>query len=222
MISIKQSNWKTKEYIFLWIVYFVLIYNLVFLKDSLIAVLSAFFGITYTMLAGKGNPKCYLFGLAGSGFYGWLAFTNALWGNLLLYLIYYIPMQIIGFFKWNQNLKKDKNEIIKSKLGVKELKILVLLTTVLSGICIYILYLTNDKSPVIDGIATVMSIAGMYLTVKRAIEQWVVWIIVNGITAIMWILIIMQGKNVYSTAFMWIVYFVLAVYFYKEWKREVV
>jgi len=222
MISIKQSNWKTKEYISLGIIYLILIFNLVFLKDSCVAVISAFFGITYTMLAGKGNPKCYLFGLAGSGLYGWLAFANALWGNLLLYILYYIPMQIIGFFKWNKHLKKDKNEIIKSKLGIKELKILVLLTTVLSGICIYILYLTNDKSPVIDGIATILSVAGMYLTVKRAIEQWVVWIIVNGITAIMWILIIIQGENVYSTAFMWIVYFALALYFYKEWKREVV
>ena len=222
MISIKQSNWKTKEYISLGIIYLILILNFVFLKDSLIAVLSAFFGITYTILAGKGNPKCYLFGLAGSGLYGWLAFANAIWGNLLLYILYYIPMQIIGFFKWNQNLKKDKNEIIKSKLKKKELKILILLAYILSFFCIYVLYLTNDKSPITDGIATVLSVAGMYLTVKRAIEQWVVWIIVNGITAIMWILIIMQGEKVYSTAFMWITYFVLAVYFYKEWKREVV
>ena len=174
------------------------------------------------MLAGKGNPKCYLFGLAGSGLYGWLSFANLLWGNLCLYLLYYIPMQIIGFFKWNQHLKEDKNEIVKSKLDKKELKILILLTFVLSSLCIYVLYITNDKSPVIDGIATILSIAGMYLTVKRAIEQWIVWIIVNGITAIMWILIIMQGGKVYSTAFMWIIYFILAVYFCKEWKREVV
>ena len=45
------------------------------------------------------------------GFYCWLSFQSALWGNLLLYAAYYIPMQIIGYFRWNQNLKKDKKEI---------------------------------------------------------------------------------------------------------------
>jgi nicotinamide mononucleotide transporter len=131
-------------------------------------------------------------------------------------------MQIIGFFKWNQHLKQDKNEIIKSKLSKKELKILIFLTFVLSCILICILYLTKDKSPIIDGIATILSIAGMYLTVKRAIEQWIVWIIVNGITAIMWILILIHGESVYSAAFMWVVYFLFALYFFREWKREVV
>ena len=88
MRSIKPDNWKTSEFALLCFVYLILLVNALVLKDSLVAVLSAFFGITYTMLAGKGSPKCYLFGLAGSGLYAWLALTNALWGNLCLYFLY--------------------------------------------------------------------------------------------------------------------------------------
>jgi len=222
MISIKPDNWKIGEFIGLGIIYLILVLNAIFFKDSLVAVFSAFFGVTYTMLAGKGTPKCYLYGLAGSGLYVWLAFSNAIWGNLFLYLFYYIPMQIVGFFKWNTNLKKDTNEIIKIKLQKKELYLLVPITIFLSFICILILNIAHDKSPIIDGIATICSITGMYLTVKRAIEQWIIWMIVNGITAIMWINIALNGEKVYSTVVMWVVYFILAIYFYREWKKEVV
>ena len=222
MLRIKPNNWKNCEVIGLAAVYVILILNALVFKDSIVAVFSAFFGITYTMLAGKGNPKCYLFGIAGSGLYGWLSFVNALWGNLCLYLLYYIPMQMLGFYKWNKNLKEDKSEIVKNKLSKTESFVVIILTLFFTAILTCILFSTGDKSPIIDGITTVLSLTGMYLTVKRAIEQWVVWIIVNGLTSIMWINIVVSGEKVYSTAVMWIVYFIIAVYFYREWKKEVV
>ena len=60
----------------------------------------------------------------------------------------------------------------------------------------------------------------MYLTVRRAIEQWGVWIFVNGLSAIMWGLIALSGEKVYSTVIMWSVYFVLGIYFYFCWEKE--
>ena len=78
----------------------------------------------------------------------------------------------------------------------------------------------KDKSPFIDGITTVLSLTGMYLTVRRAIEQWIFWMVVNGLSAIMWINIALSGEKVYSTVIMWCVYFVLAIYFYINWKKD--
>ena len=85
----------------------------------------------------------------------------------------------------------------------------------------FILTVSKDKSPIIDSITTVLSIAGMYLTVKRAIEQWWFWMIVNGLSAIMWIKITLAGEKVFSTVIMWSVYFLLAIYFYCTWKKEI-
>ena len=221
MKIIKYINLKFSEALFLALIYLLLIVNFLVFKDDPAAVCSAFFGITYTFMAGKGNPVCYMFGLSGSGFYGYLTFHNALWGNLILYLGYYIPMQILGFFRWNKHLKKGKSEIVKISLSNKDRVILFCITAVISVAAIIILYLTNDKNPVIDGITTVFSIAGMYLTVRRAIEQWVVWMVVNGLSALMWILIALSGEKVYSTVIMWSVYFILAIYFYINWRREI-
>ena len=215
-----NKPWKRYEKFGLGIIYLILLCNLIIFKDSPIAVTSAFFGITYTFLAGKGNPICYLFGIMGSGFYGYLSFHNALWGNLLLYMGYYIPMQVVGFFKWNSHLKTGSSEIIKTSLSKKERLILSAITLILTALAMVVLYFTQDKKPIIDGITTVFSLAGMYLTVRRAIEQWGVWIFVNGLSAIMWGLIALSGEKVYSTVIMWSVYFVLGIYFYFCWKKE--
>ena len=45
--------------------------NYFIFSDSIIAVFSAMFSLTYVLLAGKGNFYCYLFGLSGSGLYCW-------------------------------------------------------------------------------------------------------------------------------------------------------
>ena len=221
MNRLKQKNLKNIEISALIFIYLLLFCNAVFLKDSIAAVISAFFGITYTVLAGKGKPVCYLFGLTGSGFYVYLSYKNALWGNLILYAAYYIPMQILGFFRWNRHLKENKREIIKMSLNIRERLKLFAVTLLLTLAATVFLVYTEDKSPFIDGITAVFSVLGMYLTVRRAIEQWVVWMFVNGLSAFMWLKIAISGERVFSTVIMWSVYFILAIYFYVCWRREI-
>ncbi len=214
------SGWKSYEVAIIIFSVAVILYNAIFLHDNIIAVLSSICGILYTIIAGKGKVSCYFFGLAGSGCYITLAFLNALWGNALLYLCYYIPMQILGIFKWKKHLKSDTAEIIKSKLSYKNRLFFVLVSFVGCFLSIYILKYFNDKSPVIDGITTFLSVLGMYFTVRRLTEQWIVWIVVNGLSFIMWLNIVLNGSKVYSTLVMWGVYFILAIYFYVTWNKE--
>lgn len=220
-------NFKTQfksinkyEWIALVVIYAILFLNAYITNDSWIALASAFCGITYTFLAGKGNPFCYLIGVSGSIFYIFLSYTNHFWGNLLLYALYYVPMQILGFFKWNKNLKQNQYEIVKTSLSLKENIVYFSVTFFLSVFVILALTRLGDNNPVIDGLTTVFSILGMLLTVKRAAEQWVVWMGVNFLSLVMWLLIAINGSKVYSTVIMWFVYFVLAIYFYIVWMKE--
>ena len=118
-------------------------------------------------------------------------------------------------------MDESKEEIIKTKLSPKEALRTFIVTIIFSVIFIVFLYKFNDSNPIIDGITTIFSITGMYLTVKRAIEQWIVWSIVNAIAVIMWISIAKSGQPVCSTVVMWGVYLVLGIYFYFRWKKEV-
>jgi len=219
-IKLELTGWTKTEILGLSAVLMLIFINAFIKHDSPVAVTSAVCGILYTIIAGKGKLSCYFFGLCGSGFYSYLAFNNALYGNLLLYLCYYIPMQILGIFKWKNHLKKSTNEIFKTKLTTRERLCLSAITICFCLAGAYILFLLNDKNPVYDGITTILSVAGMYLTVRRCIEQWIIWMIVNALSVIMWINVLMSGEKVYSTVIMWAVYFLLAVYFYIKWKKE--
>ncbi len=203
------------------LVYLMLFANAFITHDSAIALFSAFCGISYTILAGKGIPACYLIGVCGSVLYSYLSFVNSLWGNLLLYACYYVPMQILGFFKWNKHLKSDKNEIIKISLGPKEKIIITLIGIIMSVFAIVILKHFGDTNPIADGITTMLSIIGMYLTIRRTLEQWCIWMIVNGLSFIMWLQIALAGEKVYSTVIMWGAYFILSIYFFFTWKKEI-
>lgn len=214
------QGWHKHESIGLLCVITIILINAFCVKDNPIAVCSAICGILYTIIAGKGKISCYFFGLMGSGCYIWLSFSNALWGNMMLYLCYYIPMQVLGIFKWKQHLKTDTKEIIKVKLS-KQSRISLLLAGVIGCvITAAILKYLHDKSPVIDGITTFLSILGMYLTVRRAIEQWVVWMIVNALSLVMWLNLVLHGAKTISTVIMWGVYLVLAIYFYIIWNKD--
>ena len=221
LLKAEVAAWKSYEIFGLFIVACLIVYNILFLNDSVVAVLSSICGILYTILAGKGKVYCYFFGLSGSGFYVLLALSSALWGNAFLYLLYYIPMQIIGIFKWKKNLKTNSLEIHKTELPFIKRVCFFAIGVIGSALTIFILNCLDDKSPVIDGITTFLSVLGMYFTIKRLIEQWIIWIIVNGLSFIMWLILVLNGTRAYSALVMWGVYFILAIYFYLIWEKEI-
>lgn len=210
---------KYERIIFPSILLFIFILSVI-IKDNIIAVISAIFGISYTILAGKGRVLCYYFGLAGTLCYSYISFRNGLFGNLALYMCYYFPMQILGIFKWQKHLKSDSREIIKTKLTVKSRLVYFITALFLTIILAFLLTALEDKNPVPDAVTTVFSVLGMLFTVKRCIEQWYVWIIVNGVSAVMWLQAYFAGSNCFATVLMWLVYFILAFYFLFVWKNE--
>ena len=157
-IKKELSGWgKYERIIFPSILLFIIVLSFL-MKDNKVALVSAICGIGYTILAGKGKISCYIVGLMGTFCYSYISFKNAFWGNLALYMFYCMPMQFIGIFKWKSHLKKDTNEIYKTKLTTKE-RIIYISAVILTVILIYhILKIMNDANPIIDAITSIGSI----------------------------------------------------------------
>lgn len=220
-ITQELSGWgKVERFIFPIEILFILTLSII-LKDNPIAITSAIFGISYTILAGKGKISCYFFGLAGTLCYSYISYKNSLFGNLALYMLYYLPMQIYGIYKWKNHINKNTGNIEKTKLTRKENFLYFSFGTLLTIICYFLLLNVNDKNPICDSITSVFSILGLLFTVKRSIEQWYVWAIVNGLSVIMWIQAYLNGFNCLATILMWLSYFILTFYFYFTWKKEI-
>ena len=214
------SGWGKIERIIFPLEILLIILISIYMKDNKVALVSAVCGISYTILAGKGKISCYLFGLAGTFCYSFISFKNALYGNLALYALYYFPMQVAGIFKWKKHLKSDTQEIEKTKLSKKERIIYSLIAVLGSVILAYVLWKLNDQNPIIDAITSVFSIICLILTVKRCIEQWYIWFVVNGLSMVMWIQAYLNGSNCFATILMWATYFVLSIYFLHTWNKE--
>lgn len=193
----------------------------VMLNDSKIALISSICGITYTLFAGKGKVYCYYIGLIGTFCYCLIAYKNGFYGNMALYGLYFFPMQIIGIFQWKKNLNKEKNEIYKSKLSFRQRVIYLIITLVLTIIIFGVIKYFKGHSPYIDAFITGFSVLGQFLTVKRCIEQWYIWFLVNLLSVIMWTFACYNGANYYATLMMWIIYLILSVYFLKKWGKEI-
>lgn len=219
-IKSELSGWGRYERIVFPLVIFSIIIISIILNDSKIALLSAICGISYTILAGKGKISCYIFGLTGTMCYAWISWQNHLFGNLMLYMLYYFPMQIIGIFKWRKHLNNKTGEIIKTSIQNKTAYFLV--TAAAAVIFAYVLYLLKDANPVIDSITTTFSITGLIFTIKRAIEQWYLWAVVNALSTVMWIEAYLNGSNCFATILMWGIYFILAIYFLYTWKKDLI
>ena len=214
------AGWEKYEKIIFPVVILLIIVLSLYMKDSKVALVSAICGISYTMLAGKGKISCYFFGICATVCYIYLACKNSLYGNMFLYLFYYFPMYIVGIFKWKKHLNKKSNAIVKTSLNKKEFFIYFVSAVLLSAALACILPQSSTNVVLLDAFTTVFSILGMLLTVKRTIEQWYAWSIVNGLSVIMWINACINGSNSFAMILMWSVYFILGLYFLYVWKKD--
>ena len=211
---------KYERILFPLVILLIIIISLI-IGDNKVALVSTVCGISYTILAGKGKISCYFIGMIGTFCYSYLSFVNGFFGNLALYMLYYFPMEIIGIYKWKKHLKKETQEVIKTKLSNKERVVYLIVTSLASLFASLILKFIGDSKPFIDGFATVFSILGQFLTVKRCVEQWYVWFFVNLLSLMMWIFAYINGSNCFATILMWAIYLILSVYFLQVWKKEV-
>ncbi len=216
----KLSAWSKFEISSFLIAITIVLFCSIYMQDSPTAVISAICGIIYTILAGKGKVYCYFFGIIGTLCCAYLSYDIALYGNFALHLLYYFPMEIIGFFTWKKHIDKTTNEIIKEKLSRKELSTMIVIIT-LATMFTYLFFVhINDKSPLLDASMTVLSIAGMILTVRRSIEQWVVWTFVNLLSIIIWFNAFTAGEKIFSIFVVRIIYFFLGIYFFIKWRKS--
>lgn len=124
-----------------------------------------------------------------TGEYGSLCldcFGARYYGEVMLNACYYVPMQFVGWFMWKKHMDGKTKEVEKTRLTVSR-QILLL---VLSAVSIYgyglVLKRLGGNLPFIDSMSTCLSVLAMLLSVRRLMEQWIVWIVVDVVTVFMW------------------------------------
>ena len=195
-------------------IYFSLISEGVSLLYLIIDGIAAISGIFCVVLCAKGKKSQYIWGLLNVIGYVIIAFINKYYGEVMLNVLYYLPSQFIGYYLWNKNINKDTGDVNGKKLTL--VQSLVLVGAIVVGVFGYkfLLDYLSGTQTLLDSASTVTSVVANALMMMRYREQWLLWIIIDVITVVMWFLV---GDFIMVT--MWTVYTVNAFYGYYNWTK---
>lgn len=129
-------------------------------------------------------------------------------------------MQFYGFYVWSKNMNPYTNEVYKKSMNIKNTAIMLIVVAVLTLAYGMLLQWLNGSLPYVDALSTVVSIVALYISIKMYAEQWILWIIVDIVTVIMWLVAVADGTGSVAVLLMWIVYLLNACIMYFKWKGE--
>lgn len=193
--------------------------------DSFIGFVATITGMIANILVAKGKIANYFFGFIGVVTYGFVAYGYALYGEAMLNWGFYAIANVVGFFIWTKNKKRNTNKIAGEDIPVKSLTkkgwLYVIGSFILGSLTYAIILIELNAQQVrLDSMAVVLSIIGQILMTLRFKEQWIIWIAVNVLSVTLWVVTLVQsGGNDYVMIVMWVSYLINSIYGYVNWTK---
>jgi nicotinamide mononucleotide transporter len=169
-------------------------------------VISAFgslMGVLSTVCAANGRILTFLFGLIDVTIYGVMCLIGTRYGNAALHLLYFLPMQFVGYFQWRKRGAEEEKKVQARRLEGKQW--LLYGSIFLVGLIVsYFILAAFDKTEaagvvkwlvVMDAFSMMCNILGQYLLSTAYMEQWYFWLGVNVSTIVMWVLTLRQDPS---------------------------
>jgi len=212
------KDWTVFEKVWLLTFTIINIYLFFAWQDTVIGLITSLTGMLCVVLVAKGKVSNYWFGIINVTLYAYIAWGQKYYGEVMLNALYFLPMQFIGWWMWSKNTLKDKKDDVKAEFLTNKGRILWTIISII-GVYVYglILKKMGGNLPFVDSISTVLSVLAMILMAKRYMEQWILWIIVDIVSIIMWFKVFVTGGEDVSMLVMWLSYTVNAIYGLINW-----
>lgn len=215
----KLKGWNRFEVLWLAVFSTIILVLAFSWKSSILGVTVYLTGVLCVVLAAKGNLWNYAFGLYNSIGYAWLSYQNGLYGEVMLNLLFFVPTGVIGWFMWRKRSRDNKVLMRKMKgNGIAGLVLLCMAATLAYGI--WLSTLKGQNTPFLDAFSVVASILATLAMMLRYREQWILYISVNIVETVMWMIRLMNGSSDAPTmVVMWTAYLVNSVYGLYVWNK---
>lgn len=214
------TGWKKWQIVWIVLANSIILGVSLYMGDTAIGIVASLTGVTCVILCGMGRVSNYFFGTINVVLYAIVAWKARYYGDVMLNLLYYFPTNIIGWVVWSKHLNQEKNEVYKKRMTLMQDILLAIISA--AGVLgySYILKLLGGNLPIVDSMSTVFSVIAQILMIKRFTEQWVIWIIVDIVSVIMWIAAFFNGGESVAVLMMWSVYLANAVIMFVKWLKE--
>lgn len=220
MIKREFTGWKMWQIVWIFLANGVILGVSLYLGDTALGILASLTGVSCVILCGMGKLSNYIFGTVNVVLYAIVAWKAKYYGDVMLNLLYYFPTNLLGFFVWSKHINQENNEVYKKRMTLKQDIVLGIVSV--AGVLgySYILKKLGGNLPIVDSMSTVFSVIAQILMIKRFVEQWIIWIIVDIVSVIMWIAAFFTGGESVAVLMMWSVYLANAVIMFVKWSRE--
>ena len=170
------------------------------------------FGIIYVLLATRSIIWCWLAGIISSALYIYINIEHQLYQDAILQT-YYVAAGFYGWWLWHRKELKVEADIISFSLP-QNFK-LILSGAVLVPVFGYIFSKFGNALSYFDATVTVFSFIATWMTAKKILENWIFWVAIDMIAAVMYFI-----KGLHATSFLYIFFSIIAVYGYLQWQKQ--
>ena len=177
-----------------------LIYSLLSGNVDIVGSVAGIAGVLCVVLVAKGSIWNYVFGLVNVSMYAYISYKASLYGDAALNALYYIPMQFIGWWQWRKrgasvSASESGSSLVRARRFNWQQRIALFAGCAVAVAAVgFILKYFGDPQPFKDSTTTVLSIAAQALMAMAFMEQWVLWIITNVVSVVMWCICIARGE----------------------------
>lgn len=181
--------------------------------QSILEIVAVLASVSYLVLAAREVIWCWLFGAIST-----ICYIYILWEiNLLAEMglqFYYLFMAGYGFFQW----QKRSGEEIDSPIVVHSIQKnllysgIILIGTI--GLGWNLNEFTQASMPYIDAFTTVGALVTTWMVTKKMLENWLYWIVVDGVGIYLY-----WQKEMYLTALLFVFFVLMVIVGFFEWKK---
>ena len=146
------------------------------------------------------NSFTYILFILVSAIYSHICYEHGLYGELIVNVIFIMPIQIVGYIHFKEGIVDHDVEIAPiSKKYYNLVLVAILLLTYLYSLFLDFL---GDPQPLLDAMLTTVQIFATYYMLKGKGIQWLFWVMTNFFALFVWI----QVAQRYNLMVMWLFY----------------
>ncbi|HRY32742.1 MAG TPA: nicotinamide riboside transporter PnuC [Bacteroidales bacterium] len=184
-------------------------------NTSLAEVVAVVTGLLSVWYARKEHILVYPVGIVSVLIYVWLCYTAGLYADMGINAFYFL-MSVYGWIKWRERDKINHAFRPISFSTFHERTAAVGITIVFTVLLFFLLSSYTDSTvPLLDSLATAIFIVAMWLMALKKIEHWIFWIAGDAICVFLF-----PYKGLVFSGFQYLVFLMLAISGYAEWKRR--
>ena len=177
----------------------------------IVAAFGSLMGVLSTVCSANAKILTFLFGFFDVALYGIMCFIDGKYGNAALHMLYFVPMQFVGFFQWRKRGAASEEKMKARRFKGNQWLLYSLLFLAGLAVSYFILDKIGGDSAassvlkiaiLMDAFSTMCNIIGQLLMSTAYMEQWFFWIGVNISSVIMWSISLADSSDSYALIYL--------------------